>query len=102
MSALHPHELTSPFFRLSPEMRLAVYHHLLPTDAIYIDLCTPRRPEQANFVVRKRSVISTLLMQTLTLETISRENGLNLLVSRYLTEALAGALSIGHCVSLDF
>ena len=75
--ALQQHELASPFFRLSPEMRLAVYNALLPSRLINIDLCSPRRPEQADFVVRKRSIVSTLLMQTLHLEAISRDNGLN-------------------------
>ena len=81
MSALQQHEEQSPLFHLPAETRLSIYSHLIPKDGIYIDLCTPRKIEGAEFTVRKRSVVSTLMLQMFAIDAVSRGNGLHLLVS---------------------
>lgn len=81
MAPLRPYEVQSPFLRLPAEVKLLIYSYLIPTERFYIDLCSPIRPEQSNFTIRKRSVISSILAQALNLETITRTNGLHMLVS---------------------
>lgn len=72
----------SPFFRLSPEIRLVIYDYVLPQNGqLYVDLCTPTRPDGEEFVLRKRSIVSTLLKRVMELEGIVRGGGLQMLVS---------------------
>lgn len=79
MNPLAPSEQASAFLRLPVETRLHLYSYLIPKKVLDIDLCR-RRDEPHNLPRRKRSVISSLVAQTLELETISRSNGLHLLL----------------------
>jgi len=79
MDDLTPAERASGFLSLPAEIRLHIYDYLIPSAKLEIDLCNHRRPQQAEFTVRRRSVISSLLSQVLALDTITRTNGLHLL-----------------------
>jgi hypothetical protein len=81
MSDLRPHELASPFFRLSPEIRLAIYNCLVPRERMYIDLCSLKAPTGDGLMGKRRGIISNLALQTLNINSLTRGNGLHLLVS---------------------
>lgn len=81
MACLAPGEETSAFLKLPFETRLQIYSYLIPQAMLEIDLCTARRAESSSSLPgRRRSVISNLVSQTLELETITRCNGLHLLL----------------------
>ncbi|EXJ85842.1 hypothetical protein A1O1_06211 [Capronia coronata CBS 617.96] len=104
MTQLAPHEEAAPFLRLPAETRLHIYSYLIPEDRIEIDLCTSRRselehhpadarttsvsssssgrspPRSSTIPTPKRSIISGLVAQVIQLETITRTNGLHLLL----------------------
>ena len=106
MSVPIPHEQGSAFLRLPVETRLQIYSYLLPRDRIDINLCDlnykPPPKELLPFKKVKRSPISTMVSQNLTIETITRANGLHLLLvskltANELTALLAKTAVRFHC-----
>ncbi len=106
MSVPSPHEKGSAFLRLPVEARLHIYSYLLPRNRIDINLCdlnyTPPPKDLLSSKRIKRSPISTLVSQNLTIEGITRSNGLHLLlvnkfIARELTALLAKMAVRFHC-----
>lgn len=80
MNTLRSHEAASQLLCLPAETRLLIYSFLIPRQGLYIDLCDASRPQGADFITRKRSVISNILQQTFTFIELERTNGLHLLL----------------------
>jgi hypothetical protein len=85
MSSAALHEQGSAFLRVPAEIRLHIYSFLLPQYRIDINLCDldDAHPPPGDILSgknKKRSPISAMVSQNLTIEAITRSNGLHLLL----------------------
>lgn len=88
----------SAFLSLPAETRLQIYSYLVPQQRLVIDLCSTRDSSTSSSVLaeasRKWSPISNMVAQNLAIETITRENGLHLLlVSKHTAAEIMALLS---------
>ncbi|KIW69601.1 hypothetical protein PV04_05471 [Phialophora macrospora] len=98
MSSTASHEQGSAFLRVPAEIRLHIYSFLLPKYRIDINLCDLDDAHPPGDILpgknKKRSPISAMVSQNLTIEAITRSNGLHLLlVSRRIAAEYMGILS---------